>query len=156
MGRLTSLTMRCVPSFLTSEQPFCACVVGKVSLTLRMRNMWSLIWTGLKLLLLFILECLSTGDKLQLFGLGPIYLLPQKACHLSTTSHPQPSRKTPLLFKTGLPSSFPKSDATGGGEPSIQPQLQSEVDKYFHGYRMEREFHERGTCQDYSHSIHVF
>ena len=27
-------------------------------------------------LLLFILEYLSTGDELQLFSLGPIYLLP--------------------------------------------------------------------------------
>ena len=30
-----------------------------------------------QLLLLFILEYLSTGDKLQLLSLGPIYLLPQ-------------------------------------------------------------------------------
>ena len=30
-----------------------------------------------QLLLLFILEYLPTGDKLQLFHLGPIYLLPQ-------------------------------------------------------------------------------
>ena len=29
-------------------------------------------------LLLFILEYLSTGDDLQLFSLGPIYLLPQE------------------------------------------------------------------------------
>ena len=29
------------------------------------------------LLLYFISECLSTGDKLQLLSLGPIYLLPQ-------------------------------------------------------------------------------
>ena len=30
-----------------------------------------------QLLLLFILEFLSSGDKLQLLSLGPIYLLPQ-------------------------------------------------------------------------------
>ena len=31
------------PPFLTSKEPFCACVVGEVSLTSRMRNMWSFI-----------------------------------------------------------------------------------------------------------------
>ena len=36
-----------ITPFLTSKEPFCACIVGKVSLTLRMRNMWSLIWAGL-------------------------------------------------------------------------------------------------------------
>ena len=35
-------------------------------------------------LLLFILEYLSTGDELQLFSLGPIYLLPLH--HLSLAS----------------------------------------------------------------------
>ena len=31
------------PSFLTSKEHFCTCVAGEVSLTLRMRNMWSFI-----------------------------------------------------------------------------------------------------------------
>ena len=31
------------PSFLTSKEHFCTCVVREVSLTLRMRNMWSFI-----------------------------------------------------------------------------------------------------------------
>ena len=46
--------------------------------------MWSpsFIWAGLSLsyyppAIIFILEYLSTGDKLQLFSLGSIYLLPQ-------------------------------------------------------------------------------
>ena len=33
--------------FLSSKEPFYACVVGKLSLTSRMRNTWSLIWAGL-------------------------------------------------------------------------------------------------------------
>ena len=37
MGRLTSLP------FWISKEPFCACVVRKVSVTSRMRNTWSLI-----------------------------------------------------------------------------------------------------------------
>ena len=32
--------------FLISKKPFCSCVVRRVSLTLRMRNMWSFICTG--------------------------------------------------------------------------------------------------------------
>ena len=66
--------------------------MGKVSLTLRMRNMWSLISylcagsrqlsCSLKCLAIDILEFLSTGNKLQLItlgvgGLGFIYLLSQ-------------------------------------------------------------------------------
>ena len=39
----------------------------------------SFIWAGLSLsyypVIIFILEYLSTGDKLQLLSLGPIYLL---------------------------------------------------------------------------------
>ena len=31
------------PPFLTSREPFCTCVVRKISLTSRMRNMWSFI-----------------------------------------------------------------------------------------------------------------
>ena len=31
------------PPLLTSKEPFCACVVGEVFLTLRMRNMWPFI-----------------------------------------------------------------------------------------------------------------
>ena len=68
------------PPFLTLEEPFCACVVWKVSLPSRMRNMWSFTsYLGRAQLLLppAILEYLSTRDKLQLLSLGPIYLLPQ-------------------------------------------------------------------------------
>jgi len=36
------------------KEPFCTDAVGKVSMTLRMREMWSLIWAGLAQLLLFI------------------------------------------------------------------------------------------------------
>ena len=36
-----------ITPFSTSRKPFCACVVGKVSLTSRPRTMWSLIWAGL-------------------------------------------------------------------------------------------------------------
>ena len=41
--------------------------------------MWSLsfIWAGLSLFYYILSQCLSTGDKLQLLSLGPIYLLPQ-------------------------------------------------------------------------------
>ena len=50
-----------LPPFLTFKEPFCACVAGKVSLTLRMRDMWSLslIWAGLSFssLLLFWSIC---------------------------------------------------------------------------------------------------
>ena len=120
-----------LPPFLTPEEPFYACVVGKVSITSRTRNMWSLsflatrhvgLWDlssqtlvpmdqtrapcigstesepldcqgSLGLLLTFplsrvqlpfapaiilVLECLPTGDKLQLLSLGLIYLLPHQ------------------------------------------------------------------------------
>ena len=64
--------------FLTSTEPFCTSVVRKLSLTLRMKNMWSLslIWAGLSLssyppTIVFILECLSTGEELQLKTSAP-------------------------------------------------------------------------------------
>ena len=38
---LPSLTRVVPPPFLTTMEPFCACIVGEASLTLRMRNMWS-------------------------------------------------------------------------------------------------------------------
>ena len=66
------------PSLLTSIEPFCACVVGTVSLTLRMRNIWSFIsylgkaqpppsssFYGVSA----IIEFLSTGEKI--FSLDP-------------------------------------------------------------------------------------
>ena len=80
MGRLAPLTIGDAPSLLTSEEPFCACVVGEVSLTSRMRDIWSFIsYLGRAQLLLSpaILEHVSIGDKFRLFRLGPIYLLPQ-------------------------------------------------------------------------------
>ena len=58
----------------------CSWVVGKVSLTLRRRNMQSFIsYLGRTELPLnpAILEHPSTEDKVQLLSLGPIYLLPQ-------------------------------------------------------------------------------
>jgi len=42
-GRFASLTMMWGPSLLTSEKPSCTCIVRKVSLTSRMRNIWFLI-----------------------------------------------------------------------------------------------------------------
>ena len=66
------------PSLLTSIEPFCACVVRKVSLTSRMRKIWSFIsylgkaqpppsssFYGVSA----IIEFLSTGEKL--FSLDP-------------------------------------------------------------------------------------
>ena len=70
-----------LPLPFTSEETFCACVVGKVSLTLRMRNMKSLSLGRAQLLplaIVFTLECLSTGTQFHLISLGPVYLLPQK------------------------------------------------------------------------------
>ena len=74
MGRLTSLPFWPPRNFL----------VGKVSLTSRMRNKWSLscIWVGLRLSfhLSFcypsIIEFLSIAGELHLLSLGPKYLLP--------------------------------------------------------------------------------
>ena len=79
--RLTSSTMGwCLLSFW----PFSSCVVRNISLTSRMRNMWSLYLLSrqgsaplLFLLLSSSWEYLSTGDKLQLLSLEPTYLLPQ-------------------------------------------------------------------------------
>lgn len=72
MGMLTSL-------FLNSKKPLCKCIVGKVSLILRMSNVWSLsfIWAGLSSSVTpAVLNDLFTGGKLQLLSLGPTYLLP--------------------------------------------------------------------------------
>ena len=75
MGRLTSPAMGwCPPPFLTPEEPFCACVVGKVSLTSRMRNMWSLyLLSGQNSAPLcpchYCYLKVSTGGKVQLFTL---------------------------------------------------------------------------------------
>ena len=79
MGRLTSSAIGGASSLLTFKEPFCTCVAGKVSWTLRMRNMWSSIsYLGRARLLPppAILEYLSTGDEIHLLSLGPIYLLP--------------------------------------------------------------------------------
>ena len=69
-----------ITPFLTSKAPHCACIARKISLTLRMRNMWSLsfICAGCSFSLApAILEYLSTGDKPQQLSLRPNYLLPQ-------------------------------------------------------------------------------
>ena len=53
--------------------------MGKVSLTLRMRNMWSLIFylgRAQPLQLSCFMTFLSIGNELYLLSLGPIYLLP--------------------------------------------------------------------------------
>ena len=44
------------PSLLTSEEPFCARAVGRVSLSWRMRNMQCLVWAGLSLSSLLLLS----------------------------------------------------------------------------------------------------
>ena len=79
-GRLASLTVGKRPSpFLTSKEPFCACVVRKVSLTSRMRNVWSFIsYLGQGpacSLAPAVTELLSTGNEFQLLTLGPISCL---------------------------------------------------------------------------------
>ena len=72
MGRLLSLTWGDALSLLTSEELFCACIVGKVSLTLRMRNTRSLIWAGLSSSLNpATLEYLSTGNNSSCWAWGP-------------------------------------------------------------------------------------
>ena len=52
---------------MTSKEPFCTCVVGKVSLTSRVRKIWSSVSYQGKVQLLIppaTLENLSTGDEL--------------------------------------------------------------------------------------------
>ena len=69
--------------FLTSKEPLCKCIVGKVSLILRMRNIWSLsfIWAGLSFsLALAVLEYLSIGDRLQLLSLEFVPWDPSLSC----------------------------------------------------------------------------
>ena len=77
MGMLTSL------SFLTSKEPLCKCIVGKVSLIMRMKNIWSLsfIWAGLSsCLALAVLEFLSIGDRLQILSLEFVPWDPSLSC----------------------------------------------------------------------------
>ena len=64
---------------MIAKEPFWACVVGKVSLTLRIRYKWSFIsYLGrAQLLSPAIMEYMSTREKLQLLSLGPIYLPPE-------------------------------------------------------------------------------
>ena len=63
------------PPFSTSKEPFCACVVREVSLTLRSRNMWSFIWVGPNLLHhSTFMQFLSIAEKL--FSLGHVCFLP--------------------------------------------------------------------------------
>ena len=68
------------PPFLTSKEPFCTRVVGKVSLTENEEYVVFYLLSGrgpASSLTPAVMEFLSTGKKLQLFSLGPIYLLPQ-------------------------------------------------------------------------------
>jgi len=64
---------------MIAKELFWACVVGKVSLTLRIRYKWSFIsYVGrAQLLSPAVMEYMSTREKLQLLSLGPIYLLPE-------------------------------------------------------------------------------
>ena len=52
-------------------------LAGKITFTLRMRNVCSLTWEGFRFSCLH-LGVSATGDKLQMLSLGPIYLLPQR------------------------------------------------------------------------------
>ena len=82
-GKLTGCIMvgHPLPS-LNPEESFCTCVVQEVSLTSRKENMSSLYFYPSRTLFLlapdiiFILKNLSTGDRFQLFHLGPIHLSP--------------------------------------------------------------------------------
>ena len=81
LAKLDSTYYEVVPSsFLTFKELFCMSVVRKIFLISRMRNMGSLllIWAGLRFCLTPHLGVSSTEDKLQLFRLGPIYLLPHR------------------------------------------------------------------------------
>ena len=76
MGMRTSL-------FLNSKEPLCKCIVRKVSLILRMSNIWSLsfIWAGLSSSLApAVLEYLSIGDRLQLLCLEFVSWDPSLSC----------------------------------------------------------------------------
>ena len=74
------------PPFLTPKKPFCACVVEDISLTLRIRNMWSFISSEqdpVSIILLLWSFCyygvsVHRGEIVQ-----PIYLSP---AHLSPAS----------------------------------------------------------------------
>ena len=56
---------------LTSKEPFCACIVRKVSLTLKMRNGLYLSCGQVSASLIFNLEYLSTGDSYSCSAWGP-------------------------------------------------------------------------------------
>ena len=75
MGRLTSLAMRCrlLPFDLRGTFLSMCNQEGLLDLE-NQKDVVSYLGRA-PLLLLFILEYLSTGDKLQLLSLGPIYLL---------------------------------------------------------------------------------
>ena len=80
MGRLTSSTMGWFPLLFGPLGAFLCTCCWEHLLDLRIRNMWSLSGQGsgpLTSAIIFILEYLSTEDKLQLLSLGPIYLLSQ-------------------------------------------------------------------------------
>ena len=65
-----------ITPLLTSKEPFCACIVRKVSLTLKMTNRWSLSFIWARLSLSYLQPGISIHrGQLQLLSLGPIYLL---------------------------------------------------------------------------------
>ena len=71
------------PLFLAPEEPFCACVVGEVSLILRMRNMWSLyLFSGQSSAPPSSCYCLHLGVSVYR-GQGPAA---QPGAHLSPAS----------------------------------------------------------------------
>ena len=75
------------PPSLTLEEAFCACIVGKVSLTSRMRNIWSLYLSSLiraglsSSSLLLLSSCWSICSQ----GLNPA----QSGAHISLASYTQ-------------------------------------------------------------------
>ena len=63
-------------------------LAGKITFTLRMRNVCSLTWEGFRFSCLH-LGVSATGDKLQMLSLGPIYLLPQRFFNFMQNSEVQ-------------------------------------------------------------------
>ena len=87
------------PPFLAPKEPFCTCIVGKFSLTSRMRNMWSLYF-------------FSGQDAAPLYPYHYLYI--GASVHRGQTSAAQPGESPPLLrsshpqpllslFSTSLP-----------------------------------------------------
>ena len=102
MRRLTSPTVGCRPSLFDLQTPFCACVVGKVSLTSRMMNMWSFICSLGRAQLLLLSSCyyLPLGVSLHK-GQTPA---PRPGAHLCPVLLPlsRPGLKSLCLYEVPL------------------------------------------------------